>query len=179
MIVRAKLNNYRMSARKVRLVADLVRGKKVDEAITLLSFTNKKAASAIIKLIKSAIANAKNNYNLSETELFIQEIKVDEGITYKRWMPRAMGRATPIRKRGSNVSLSLGVLEGSGKKGEENKSKTKKVDSKKKVASKKADKKTKTTKKSKEDKKGKAKKKVVKKATKTKKVKSKNKADNK
>src|SRR6056297_291669 len=138
MIVRAKLNNYRMSARKVRLVADLVRGKKVDEAITLLSFTNKKAASAIIKLIKSGIANAKNNYNLPEKDLFIKEIKVDESVTYKRWMPRAMGRATPIRKRGSNISLSLGILESSAKKETGDKSKTKKVDSKKKTTSKKA-----------------------------------------
>lgn len=167
MIVRVKLNNYRMSARKVRLVADLVRGKKVDEAITLLSFTNKKVASAIIKLIKSGIANVKNNYNLPEKGLFIKEIKVDESVTYKRWMPRAMGRATPIRKRGSNISLSLGILESSTKK-----------DEKKKVVSKKT-KKTKSGKKSKEEKKSKAKKKVVKKVTKAKKGKSKNKADNK
>jgi len=107
MIVRAKLNNYRMSARKTRLVVDLVRGKKVEEALVTLQFVNKKATDAISSLINSAIANAKHNYNLDPKDLIIKEIFVDEAVTYKRWMPRAMGRATPVRKRGCNISISL------------------------------------------------------------------------
>lgn len=111
MIVRAKLKNYRMSPRKVRLVANLVRGKKADAALITLAFTNKQAAPVIAKLVKSALANAKNNYNLNDKDLVVKEITVDEAVTYKRWMPRAMGRATPIRKRGSHISVGLASAE--------------------------------------------------------------------
>lgn len=111
MIVRAKLNNYRMSARKTRLVVNLVRGKKVEEALVTLRFVNKKATDAISSLINSAIANAKNTYNLDSKDLIIKEIFVDEAVTYKRWKPRAMGRATPIRKRGCNITIGLATEE--------------------------------------------------------------------
>jgi large subunit ribosomal protein L22 len=111
MIVRAKLNNYRMSARKTRLVVNLVRGKKVEEALVTLRFVNKKVTEAISSLINSAIANAKNTYNLNSKDLIIKEIFVDEAVTYKRWMPRAMGRATPIRKRGCNITIGLATEE--------------------------------------------------------------------
>ena len=111
MIVRAKLNNYRMSSRKVRLVANLVRGKKTEDALVLLAFTKKQAAPVIATLIKSALANAKNNYNLENKDLVIKEITVDEAVTYKRWMPRAMGRATPIRKRGAHIAIALAIAE--------------------------------------------------------------------
>lgn len=114
MEVKAQANNIRMSSRKVRLVVDVVRGKKVEEAINQLIFTNKKAVTPIKKLIESAIANATNNYNLKKDNLFVKEIKVNEGRTIKRWMPRARGRATTIRKRTSHVLLVLGELVDSG-----------------------------------------------------------------
>lgn len=128
MIVRAKLKNYRMSARKVRLVANLVRGKRADKALTTLAFTNKQAAPVLAKLVKSAMANAKNNYNLEDKDLVVKEITVDEAVTFKRWMPRAMGRATPIRKRGSHISVGLANEEVKEKKAE--KKETKKVEKK-------------------------------------------------
>lgn len=96
-----------MGSRKVRLVADMVRGKKASDAIAILRFANKQAALPLIKLIQAAMADAKHNYNLDDKEFVIREIYVNEGLTYKRWMPRAMGRATPIRKRGSNVVIGL------------------------------------------------------------------------
>lgn len=99
-----------MSPRKVRLVADLVRSLPVEEALTQLSFINKAAALPVAKLIKSAIANAEENWQLKRSNLLIQEIKVDEGATLHRWFPRAMGRATPIRKRTSNLTLLLAEI---------------------------------------------------------------------
>ena len=127
MIVRAKLNNYRMSARKTRLVVNLVRGKKVEEALVTLRFVNKKATDAISSLINSAIANAKNTYNLDSKDLIIKEIFVDEAVTYKRWKPRAMGRATPIRKRGCNITIGLATEEAKGEAKKEVKKEVKKV----------------------------------------------------
>ena len=114
MEVRAKAKHIRMSPRKVRLVVDIVRGLAVVKAINQLRFTTKKAVLPIKKLIESAIANAENNYDLKSDNLFVKEIRVDEGATMKRWMPRARGRATPIRKRTSHVSLILGELVDSG-----------------------------------------------------------------
>lgn len=116
MEVKAKVKHIRISPRKVRLVADLVRGMGVEKAIDQLNFTNKWAKRPIKKLIESAIANATNNFELEESNLFIKEIKVDEGATLKRWMPRAHGRATPLRKRTSHISLVLGEIKDSGEK---------------------------------------------------------------
>lgn len=96
-----------MAPRKVRLVADLIRGKKASDSLSILHFANKQAALPIAKLIKTAMADAKHNYNLDDKDFVIREILVNEGLTYKRWMPRAMGRATPIRKRGSNIIIGL------------------------------------------------------------------------
>lgn len=101
------LKNYRQSPRKVRLVADTVRGKKVDIALRNLAFVNKRATDPIAKLIKSAVSNAKNNFNVNEENLFIKEIRVDKGITLKRIMPRARGTAFRINKRSSHVEVIL------------------------------------------------------------------------
>jgi len=116
MEVKASVKNVRISPRKARLVVDVVRGAKVDDALNQLKFMNKKATEVVAKLIKSGIANAVNTYELNETNLFVKEIKVDEGVTMKRWMPRARGRATPIRKRTSHINLILGELVDSGAK---------------------------------------------------------------
>ncbi len=116
MEIKAKVKNLRMSPRKVRLVIDVVRGMKVDEAISQLVFMNKKAAKPIMKLVESGVANALNNYELDKGNLLIKEIRVDEGATLKRWMPRARGRATVIRKRTSHVNLILGEIVDSGEK---------------------------------------------------------------
>ncbi|MBL7058133.1 50S ribosomal protein L22 [Patescibacteria group bacterium] len=114
MKITANANGIRISPRKVRLVADLVRGLKTDAALNQLNYCGKKAGRPIFKLISSAIANATHNYNLDENNLIINEIRVDKGNTIKRWMPRAHGRATPIRKMMSNISLVLQEIKDSG-----------------------------------------------------------------
>ncbi len=107
--VKAKLNFLRMGPRKVRLIADLMRGRKVPMLMDRLSLMNKKAAGYLLKLLKSAVANAKNNFQLEADDLRVKSIMVDGGPVLKRWMPKAHGRATPIRERTSHISL---VLEG-------------------------------------------------------------------
>ena len=116
MEIKAKAKHVRMSPRKVRLVVDVVRGLQVGKALDQLKFTNKLAVGPIVKLVNSAIASAVNNFELEEGNLFIKEVKVDDGPTVHRWMPRAYGRATPIRKRTSHISLILGEIKDSGKK---------------------------------------------------------------
>jgi len=96
-----------MSPRKMRLVADIIRGHDVVGVINQLSFMNKRAAKPMLKLLNSAVANAENNFKLKKDNLYIQELRVDEGPTLKRWMPRAMGRATPVNKRTSHISIIL------------------------------------------------------------------------
>lgn len=105
--VTAKLSYLRIGPRKVRLAADLVRGKKALKAVEILSLLNKKAAHPVRKLISSAIANAEHNYSLPAESLRVSEILVDEGPTLKRWTPKARGRATTIRKRTSHVKVTL------------------------------------------------------------------------
>ncbi|MFC1613051.1 50S ribosomal protein L22 [Patescibacteria group bacterium] len=107
MQVKAKLNNLRIAPRKVRLVADLIRGMEVNSAIFQLKNLNKKSASYLVTLVKSAISNAENNFNLKKNELFIKHITIDEDVTYKRWQPRAFGRSNQLRKRGSKVNIVL------------------------------------------------------------------------
>lgn len=107
MEVGAKLNNLRIGPRKVRLAADLIRGLNVDSAVFQLRNLNKKCASYLIVLIESAIANAENSFNLHRENLYIKKIIVNEGTTFKRWQPRAFGRAGAIRKRGSKINLVL------------------------------------------------------------------------
>lgn len=105
--MKAYLHNYRQSPRKVALAASLVRGKSVSDALTALNFAGKKASSPVVKLIESAIANAKNSGIESES-LFVKEIRVDKGVTLKRIMPRAQGRAARINKRSSHILVVLG-----------------------------------------------------------------------
>ncbi|MBU0732376.1 50S ribosomal protein L22 [Patescibacteria group bacterium] len=112
MEARAYLKNLQISPRKVRLVADMVRGLDIAEAQKVLAFNEKKSAPAILKLMNSAAANAVNNNNAEKNKLFIKTIMVDEGFTLKRWKPRAMGRATPILKRASRVTIIVANREG-------------------------------------------------------------------
>ncbi len=106
--MKAFLRNYRQSPRKVRLVADYIRGKRAEDARSLLSALPKRAALPMLKLLDSALANAKNTKGLGAESLSVKEIRVDAGPTLKRFMPRAFGRASPINKRSSHVSLVLG-----------------------------------------------------------------------
>ena len=107
MEVKARLKFVRVSPRKAQLVADLVRGKGSEEAVNILTFTKKAAAKIIIKLLKSAIANATQKKNIDVDRLFIKKITVDQGPTMKRFQPRALGRATTIRKRTSHITIVL------------------------------------------------------------------------
>ncbi|WP_373057123.1 50S ribosomal protein L22 [Zunongwangia sp. H14] len=108
----AKLNNCPTSPRKMRLIADLVRGEKVEKALQILKFSQKEASGRVEKLLLSAIANwqAKNeDANLEEAELFVKEIRVDGGSMLKRLRPAPQGRAHRIRKRSNHVTLVLGA----------------------------------------------------------------------
>jgi len=104
---KAQLNFLRMSPQKVRLIAGLIRGLSISDALVQLSFSKKRAARPIKKLLESAVANAKHNHSAKEDTLKVETIFVNEGSTLRRWMPRAMGRATPLRKRSSHVTLIL------------------------------------------------------------------------
>jgi len=106
--MKAKVKNVRISPRKVRMVVDSVRGKSVSQAVHILTFTRRKAAIPVQKLLKSAIANASENDGITDVDdLLIDRITVDEGPTLKRFMPRARGRATPINKRTSHIQIVL------------------------------------------------------------------------
>ena len=110
MEIKAKLSNLRTSPRKVRQVIDLVRGKKVLQAQSILLFTVNKSARPVLKLLNSAVASAKHDLHLDEQNLFISKITVDEGPKLKRWHPMSRGRAYPIIKRSSHVALILKEL---------------------------------------------------------------------
>ena len=105
--VTAQLNNLRVSPRKVRLVTDQIRGLNAEKALVILEYNLKKPADIIAKLVRSALANAENNFNLKRDGLVISEIQVGEGKTLKRWMPRAFGRASKILKRTSKIRIIL------------------------------------------------------------------------
>jgi large subunit ribosomal protein L22 len=107
MEARAVAKYIRMSPQKVRLVVDLVRGKKVDEARQILLFTRKGAAVQVRKVLNSALANAKQNPNIDENILFVKEVFVDQGPSLKRWRARAQGRAASIKKRMSHITVVL------------------------------------------------------------------------
>lgn len=104
----ANLRWLRISPRKVRLVIDLIRGRPVEEALNLLTFSHKAAARPVSKLLRSAVANADDRGGYDLDKLVIKSAFVNEGPTWRRWLPRAMGRATRIRKRTSHVTLVLG-----------------------------------------------------------------------
>ena len=106
-VVRAHAKYVRTSARKARLVCDHIRGKDVGEARAILLHTNRQVAEAWSKLLESAVANAAENHSLDDEDLRVAFISADEGPTLKRFRPRAMGRATKIRKRTSHLSIGL------------------------------------------------------------------------
>jgi large subunit ribosomal protein L22 len=114
--VTAKLRFLRMGPRKVRLIVDMIRGKKVTRALELLSVMPKRAVRPVLKLLNSAVANAKHNYSLAAEDLKVAQIYVDGGPVLKRWMPKAHGRATPVRERTSHINLVLGTMEHKAKK---------------------------------------------------------------
>jgi ribosomal protein L22 len=106
-VVRARARYVRTSARKARLVCVHLRGKSVAQARAILAFTPRAVARDWSKLLESAVANAENNHELLEEDLIVREAYADEGPTIKRFRPRAMGRATPIRKRTSHLTITL------------------------------------------------------------------------
>ncbi len=124
---KVKLRYLRISPRKVRLVAKMVKGKTAKEAQAVLDFTVKRAANPILKLLNSAIATAKNDFHKSEDSLYIKNITVDEGPSLKRILPRARGRADIIKKRTSHITL---VLAERGMKEEKGKEKARSVEKK-------------------------------------------------
>ena len=111
MLFEAKLNHLRISPRKVRLVTNLIKGLSVKQAEIQLKFLTKRSAIPVLKLLNSAVANAKDNGNSSKDNLFVINTKVDVGPTLKRWRPRAMGRASAIMKRTSHITLTLSQKE--------------------------------------------------------------------
>ena len=106
-LIVAKLNRLRIAPRKVRLVADSIRGKDIKQARATLQFTVKKAAQPLAKLLESAIANAKNNFKMTEDNLRIAKITVDQGRTLKRYRPVSRGRTAMIQKKTSQITLVL------------------------------------------------------------------------
>jgi large subunit ribosomal protein L22 len=104
---KAILRGVRVSPRKVRLVVDAVRGKNASEALDILRVMNKRSAPVLRKLIESAIANAKNKATVDVDRLIVAEAFVNQGLTQKRWLPRAQGRATPILRRSSQIIVKL------------------------------------------------------------------------
>ena len=107
MQVGARLKGAKISAQKARLVADQIRGKKVGEAVDILSFSTKKGAHLMKKLLESAIANAEHNEGADVDDLKVSKIHVDEGLTIKRIRPRAKGRADRILKRSCHITLAV------------------------------------------------------------------------
>jgi len=107
MEIRAKARFIRISPQKIRLIMGQVRGKKVEDALNLLSFAPQRGARILKKLLDSAVANAQQNADMDVDSLYISKVYADEGPTLKRWRPRAQGRATRIRKRTSHLTVIL------------------------------------------------------------------------
>jgi large subunit ribosomal protein L22 len=105
--VTAQLNGLRISPRKVRLLAALIRGKRATDALDQLAFFAKRSSPQLAKLVQSAIANAEHNYKLNRDALVIVSMSVDEGVKLKRYRPKGFGRAAPIHKKTSRVNLVL------------------------------------------------------------------------
>jgi large subunit ribosomal protein L22 len=112
METRASIRHVRIAPQKVRLVVDMIRGKGVEEAIGILEFNARRASKVIAKTLKSAIANAETTQNLDVDTLYVKSVWVDEGITQKRSLPRAHGRATKIIKRSSHVTIVVDERQG-------------------------------------------------------------------
>jgi len=111
MEARASVTNARIAPRKVKIVLDLIRGKDVEEAMAILKYTPKSACEYLEKLLKSAVANAENNFGMDKDNLVVSECYVSPGPIMKRIMPRAQGRAYSINKRTSNVTLVVSERE--------------------------------------------------------------------
>lgn len=109
METQAKLRNVRLSARKARLVVDMVRGKAIQDALNILRFSPQKTAPILTKLLKSAVANAEQKGVSDVDQLYVKTVMVDQGPALKRFMPRAMGRASRIRKPTSHITVVLDV----------------------------------------------------------------------
>jgi large subunit ribosomal protein L22 len=107
MKVVTRLHYLRIAPRKVRLVTSLIRKKKAEEAKTILNFTNKKGAKPLLKLLETAIADARNNFQLDSANLYISKITVDQGPIHKRWRPRSRGMVHSIQKKTSHITLVL------------------------------------------------------------------------
>lgn len=106
---KASVRTVRIPARKARLVIDLIRGKSVAEAMGILKFTPRSGATIVEKVLKSAIANAENNFDLDVEDLYVSEAFANEGPTLKRFRPRAKGSASPINKRTSHITVVVSV----------------------------------------------------------------------
>lgn len=111
MEARATAKTLRIQPRKARLVLDLIRGKDVDEAAAILKYTPNKGGKMVGDVLKSAVANAVHNYGMDENDLYVKECYADEGITMKRYMPRAKGSASPIHKRTSHITVVVAEKE--------------------------------------------------------------------
>jgi large subunit ribosomal protein L22 len=120
MEAKAQARFVRIAPRKARIVMDLIRGKNVGEALSVLRFIPKRGSGIIEKVLRSALANAEHNYEMSKEDLYVFKAYVDEGPTLKRFMPRAMGRASRIRKRSSHLTVVLKEREGALKVGSKN-----------------------------------------------------------
>lgn len=107
----ATAKTVRIAARKARLVIDLIRGRQADEALAILEFTPRAGSPLIAKVLKSAIANAENNFDLDAQNLYVKEAFVNEGPTLKRFRPRAKGSASPINKRTSHITVVVAEKE--------------------------------------------------------------------
>lgn len=115
-VVKASARDLRISPRKMRLVTNLIQGKQVSDALVQLQFTNKKAAPMLVKLLKSAIANAEHNFSFDPEQLYVKSLTCDMGKTMKRYFPRARGSAFVIRRKMAHVNLVLEVKAGTTKK---------------------------------------------------------------
>ena len=105
--VKAQLNNLRLAPRKVRAVVNLVKGRNVVDALSQLEVMVKRSSSPVAKLLKSAVANAENNYNMVRENMYIKNINVDEGVKLKRFKPKGFGRVSPVEKKTSRIRLIL------------------------------------------------------------------------
>ena len=105
--VKAIARYIRTAPRKLRLVADMIRGRKANEASALLNYTTKRAAETLGKVLKSAVANAENNFSLDAGKLVVTQVYIDQGPMLKRWIPRSRGRATSVFKYSSHITIAV------------------------------------------------------------------------
>jgi large subunit ribosomal protein L22 len=110
-MAKAILRKFRQSPRKVRMVADMIRGRKVDDALSILRFQQRKAARMLSKVLSSAIANATENESADADKLVVSKVAIDPGPVEKRWLARSMGRANRINRRSSHVTVEVEIEE--------------------------------------------------------------------